>query len=88
MPIIWREPTDHVTDCYFCMVLPLQHKISKKKKWTVTYPNILSGLRPIQYREDSPVPQPPKKYDLESDHEEKDSVRGLSQALWFQLPRL
>ena len=34
--MVWREPTNHVTDCYFCMVPPLQHGTSKKKKCTLS----------------------------------------------------
>jgi len=32
LPITWREPVNHLTDCYFCTVPPLWHGITKKKK--------------------------------------------------------
>jgi len=32
LPMTWREPTDHLTDCYFCTVPPLWHGITKKKE--------------------------------------------------------
>ena len=47
LPMIWREPTDHLTDGCFFIVPPLRRGITKEKKWTVTYPNILSAIRPV-----------------------------------------
>jgi hypothetical protein len=69
IPMIWREPTDHLTDCYFCSVLLLGHGITKKKKRTVSYPNISSVIWPIPHTEDLPVPVLPQQYVLDSDDE-------------------
>ena len=32
LPMILEEPTDHLTNCYFCIVVPLQHGFTKKKR--------------------------------------------------------
>jgi hypothetical protein len=69
LPMIRREPTDHLTDCYFSTVPPLWHGITKKKKWTVTYPNISSAIRPAPHTVDIPVTVPPQQYILDSDEE-------------------
>ena len=69
-PMLWREPTAHLTDCYFCIVPPLRHGITKEiKKRTVNYPNILSAIRPVPHTEDLPVPVSPQQYILDSDDE-------------------
>ena len=57
-----------MTDCYFCIVLPLPHGITKKKI-TVNYPNISSAIRPVPHTEDLPVPVPTQQYNLDSDDE-------------------
>jgi len=38
--MVWREPNNHATDCYFCMAPPVSGGITMKKKWTIVYPNI------------------------------------------------
>ena len=50
---------------YFCIVPPLWHGITKKKR-TVNYPNILSAIRPLPHTEDLRVPIPPQHYILDS----------------------
>jgi len=60
VPMVWREPSNHTTDCYFCMVPPVSGGITKKKKWTIVYPNIPSALRPVLHGEGISVPEPPK----------------------------
>lgn len=55
--MIWREKTDHGTDCYFCLVPPIVNRLSKKEKWTVQYPNIQSVLCPFPHNEDIQVPE-------------------------------
>ena len=40
----------------FCIVPPLRHWITKKKKRTVHYPNISSAIRRLPHTEDLPVP--------------------------------
>jgi len=32
LPMIRREPTNRLIDCYFCIVPPLRQGITKKKK--------------------------------------------------------
>jgi len=32
VPMVWRVPSNHNTECYFCMVLPIQNGMSMKKK--------------------------------------------------------
>jgi len=61
VPLVWREPSNHATDCYFCMVLPVSGGITKKNKWTIVYPNIPSALRPVPRGEGISVPEPPKE---------------------------
>ena len=43
VPVVWRVPRNHSSDCYFCMVPPIQNGMSVKKKSTLVYPNIPSA---------------------------------------------
>lgn len=54
IPMIWREPKDHQTDCYFC--LTNIKGITSKSKYIVKYPNLPSAMRPVLHSEEFPVP--------------------------------
>ena len=56
VPMIWREPTNHATDCYFC--LTNVKGMNKKNKNKIQYPNIPSALRPVPHSDDLPIPVP------------------------------
>lgn len=70
VPMIWREPTDHVSNCYFCMVPPIAKGLTKKKKLFVQYPNIQSAIRPVPHGEGLPIPKAPESFVVESSEEE------------------
>ncbi|XP_058883872.1 uncharacterized protein LOC131737639 [Acipenser ruthenus] len=60
IPRIWQEPTDHSSNCYFCMVDP-------SKRWTgknapaITYPDLPSSIAPEPLCHELPVPTPPER---------------------------
>jgi len=43
IPRIWREPTDHISNCFFCMVDPSKRRCGKNAP-SVVYPNIPSSI--------------------------------------------
>ena len=52
--MVWREQSDRVTDCYFCMT-----NIRGFSK--ISYPGYKSAIKPVSYDPDLPEPQPPIK---------------------------
>lgn len=52
VPMIWREPTNHATDCYFCMTNV--KGMNKKNKNKIKYPDIPSAIRPVPHSDDRP----------------------------------
>ena len=69
LPVVWMVLSNHATDCYFCMVPPVSGGITKKRKWTIVYPNI--PVRPVPYSEGISVPEPPKEFTIDSDGEDE-----------------
>ena len=55
--MIWREQSDHVTDCYLCMTNI--KGFSRKNKSKISYPVCRSAIKPVPHDPDLPVPQPP-----------------------------
>jgi len=77
VPMVWKVPSNHSTDCYFCMVPPIQNCISTRKKSTFVYPNIPSAIRPMPHGDGLPVPEPPDNFAMYPDDE--DSVSSNSE---------
>jgi hypothetical protein len=57
--IVWRVHSNHGTDCYFCMVPPIQTGMSMKKKSTLVYPYIPSAIWPVPHGDRLPVHELP-----------------------------
>lgn len=57
IPMIWREQHDHVSDCYFC-AFPIKG-INEKNRKHLSYPSLLSAIRPVPHSLQLPVPVPP-----------------------------
>jgi len=73
IPMVWREPTDHVSDCYFCLTSITG--VTAKSKHTVQYPNLPSAMRPVPHSVELSVPKPPTNMRL-SDSESSDEDVG------------
>ena len=54
IPMVWREPTNHVTDCYFCAVHVTG--INRKNRGSLKYPDLQSARRPVAHCDEIPVP--------------------------------
>lgn len=62
VPMVWREPKDHSSDCYFCLTNTTG--ITSKSKHTLKYPNIPSAIRPVLHSDDLPIPNHPVSIDI------------------------
>ena len=62
IPMVWREPTDHVSDCYFCLTSITG--VTAKSKHTVQFPNLPSAMGPVPHSAELPVPKPPTNMSL------------------------
>jgi len=71
VPMVCREPTNHITDSYFCMMPPVSGGKTMKIMWPVVYPIIQSALRPVPHRERISVPEPPKEFTIDSNDEDE-----------------
>ncbi|KAI6647174.1 hypothetical protein LOD99_8827 [Oopsacas minuta] len=55
IPMIWREPQNHISDCYFCMANI--SGFNAKTKSLIKYPNLHSAIRLVPHSIDVPVPK-------------------------------
>ena len=54
IPMVWREPKDHSTDCYFCLVN--RKGADRKSRQNISYPNIPLAIRPVPHSDRFPPP--------------------------------
>ena len=54
IPMMWREPRDHTTDCYFCIVKTSGY--SSKNIHCIKYPCLDSAILPVPHSADIPIP--------------------------------
>ena len=52
--MVWREPTNHVTDYYFCAVDVTG--IQRKNRGSLKYPDLQSVCRPVAHFDQISVP--------------------------------
>jgi len=52
VPMVWSEPSNYSSDCYFCLRPPVASGMNRKKKQRIDYPNIPSAIRPVPHGED------------------------------------
>ncbi|QQP55339.1 Uncharacterized protein FKW44_008485 [Caligus rogercresseyi] len=45
IPMVCKEPTNHITDCYFCAID--LSGMNRKKRDSLKYPDVLSARRPV-----------------------------------------
>ena len=70
--MVWREPKDHVTDCYFCLT-NVQGFTTRKSKDCIVHPNLPSAIRPVAHSETIPVPARPSNEEGEEKQEAVES---------------
>lgn len=76
IPRIWREPTDHSSNCFFCMVDPSKRRAGRNAP-AIIYPNLLSSIAPVPHCPEIPIPIPPQREQLvsvENSNSEEDEV--------------
>jgi hypothetical protein len=74
VPTVWREPSNHSSDCYFCFTPPVASDKNRKKQ-KIDYPNIPFAITPVPHGEDRPVSEQSKEYSLNSEMEEEDTQK-------------
>ena len=75
--MVWGVPSNHSTDCYFCMVPPIQNGMSMKEKSIILCRNIPSAIRPLPHGNGLPIPETPNSFAMYSDDD--DSVSSNSE---------
>ena len=83
VPMIWREPSNHSTDCYFC--LSKVTGFSYKTRASVKYPDIPSISKPIPHDPVTcPIPLAPAEFTVDEETQEQNSPSSTSDSDYYQ----
>jgi hypothetical protein len=77
--MVWREPTDLSSDCYFCFTNIIE--ITSKSKHKVKFPDLPSAMRPAAHIKELPVPKLLEKMTCSSDSSDSDDDCGQQEGL-------
>ena len=69
VPMIWREPKNHIDDCYFCMTKIVG--FSKKNKSKIVDPDCDSAIKPAPHDSENVVPLHLASPDIDSSEDEE-----------------
>ncbi len=78
VPMVWREPQNHSTDCYFCQTIV--RGFSSKNKKQIVYPDCRAADKPVPHSPELPIPTSPEiesddtEPQIESDEDDKDTL--------------
>ncbi|XP_076314716.1 uncharacterized protein LOC143227058 [Tachypleus tridentatus] len=67
---IWREPSDHSRNCYFCMVDPSQRRAGKNAS-AIMYPDLPSSIASVLHCSELRGPTPPERKQPSSEESSK-----------------
>ncbi|XP_076310080.1 uncharacterized protein LOC143225124 [Tachypleus tridentatus] len=70
IPKSWREPIDHTSNCYFCMVDPSKYQTGKNA-YAIMYPDLPSSIVPVPHCPELVVPTPPERKQPSSEESSK-----------------
>jgi hypothetical protein len=88
VPMLWREPKDHQSDCYFCLCNI--SGFSGKGKKSIVYPDVESATKPIPHDYSISYPTPPATWSTDSSSDDNstsnESHSSKAQSSDFELP--
>lgn len=77
VPMLWKKPSNHDNDCYFCLTNVFGFSTKNKNK--ITYPDCPSATKPVSHGEGLPIPvSPNKKVETDEEMNEKENIKSTS----------
>ena len=83
IPMVWREPKNHVDDCYFCITQT--QGFSNKNKHRVQYPSLDSAILPVPHSNEIPVPLFADFQDSNDSESNKSEEEHMAKADYFDI---